>query len=79
MNSTSGMRLTDQLSVLAHGLRQDAAPQVQLLFILCQDLADQGLEGLCQCRVWDVALELVELTRCEKRSSFTTADLPTPE
>src|SRR6266478_5044478 len=56
----------DQLTVWPDRLRQGTTPLVHLGFALDEDLTDQGQQGLCQGRVRDVALELVELARREK-------------
>ena len=45
---------------------EGASPPVHLGFALAEDLADQGLEGLGQGGVGDVALVLVELARREQ-------------
>ena len=67
MNSTSGMRLDDQLAVRPHRLLNGACRQpLYLRFALDQDLTDQSLESLCQGRVRDVALVLVELAGREE-------------
>src|SRR5439155_23788650 len=56
----------DDLAVRADRLRQDMTPLVHLRFALDEDLTDEGLEGLRQGRVRDVALVLVELAGREK-------------
>src|SRR5260370_15120620 len=56
----------DQLAIRLDRLRQGTTPLVHFRFVLDENLTDQGLEGLCQGRVRDVALVLVELARREK-------------
>src|SRR5713101_1065361 len=56
----------DQLAVRLDRLRQGTTPLVHLGFALDEDLTNQGPQGLCQGRVRDVALVLVELARREK-------------
>ncbi len=56
----------DKLAVRADRLRQGITPPVHLGFALNEDLTDEGLEGLCQGRVRDVALVLVELAGREE-------------
>ena len=56
-----GNEIDDQLSVRPERLCQGAPPLLHFRFALDEDLADQGLEGLCEGRIGDVALVLVEL------------------
>ena len=56
----------DKLAVRAHRVLQRAPPPAHLRFALGEDLTDEGLEGLCQGRVRDVALVLVELAGREE-------------
>ena len=61
-----GDEIDDQLAVWSHCLQKGVSPLVHFRFGLDKDLADQGLEGLRQGRVRDVALVLVELARRKK-------------
>ena len=82
-----GNEVDDQLPVRAERLRQSAPPLLNFRFALDEDLADQGLEGLCKGRIGDVALILIGLPAAKSPrggtstlcSSLTTEDLPTPE
>src|SRR6202030_195275 len=56
----------DKLAVRADRLRQGITPLFHLGFALDEDLTDQGLQGLRQGRVRDVALVLVELAGREE-------------
>src|ERR1700722_8206991 len=58
-----GDQIDDELSMLAKRLGQRAPPRRHFRFALDQDLTDQGLEGLCERRIGNVALVLVELPR----------------
>src|SRR5216683_6627882 len=58
--------IDDQLAVCPDRLRQDGTPLFHLRFALDEDLIDQSLEGLCQCRIRNVALILVELAYREE-------------
>ena len=66
MNSSSGNEVDDELAVRAQRFLQGASPPFHFRFALDQDLTDQSLEGLCQGRVRDVALVLVELAGREE-------------
>ena len=61
-----GNEVDHQLSVRAERLCQGAPPLLHFRFALDEDLADQGLEGLCKGRIGDVALVLIELACREK-------------
>src|SRR5580704_10388263 len=55
-----------QLAIRAKSLQQKLPPVPQLSFALDEQPADQSLEGLCECRVRDTALVLVEFARRKK-------------
>src|ERR1700681_1250601 len=50
----------DELAVRLDRLRQGTTPLIHLGFALDEDLTDQGSQGLCQGRVRDVTLVLIE-------------------
>src|SRR5712692_6763896 len=56
----------DELTIRTQGLLKRVPPLDHLRFALDEDLTDQGLEGLCQSRVRDVALVLVKLAGREE-------------
>src|SRR3954451_9860356 len=64
-----GNEVDDVLSVRTERLCQGAPPLRHFRFTLDQDLADQGLEGLRERRIWNVALVLVELP-CRKKTAL---------
>src|SRR5260370_8779079 len=61
-----GDEADDQLAVRADRLYQGRTPLAHFRFVLDESLTDQGPQGLCQGRVRDVALVLVEFARREK-------------
>src|ERR1700744_5925003 len=61
-----GDEVDDKLAVRAYRVLQRAPPPGHVCFALGEDLTDKGLEGLCQGRVGDVALVLVELSGSEQ-------------
>src|ERR1700756_3760256 len=61
-----GDKTDDHLAVWTDRLSQGRTPLVHFRFVLDENLTDQRPEGLCQGRVRDVALVLVELARREK-------------
>jgi hypothetical protein len=56
----------DELAIRTQCFLKSVPPMAHLRFTFDEDLTDQGLESLCQCRVRDVALVLVELSGGEK-------------
>src|ERR1700716_233882 len=61
-----GDEVHDKLAIRAYRVLQRVSPLVYLRFALGENLIDEGLEGLCQGRVGDVALILVKLAGCEE-------------
>jgi hypothetical protein len=61
-----GDKVDDELAVRAYRVPQRSPPLLHLRFVLCEDLTDEGLEGLRQGRVRDVAFVLVELAGREQ-------------
>src|SRR6266404_654359 len=61
-----GDEVDDKLAVRAHRLPQGFPPLGHLRFALGEDLTDEGLECLCEGRVRDVALVLIELAGREE-------------
>ncbi len=61
-----GDEADDHLAVRADRVCQDRTPLVHFRFVLDENLTDQGPEGLCQRRIRDVALVLIELACGEK-------------
>src|SRR5260370_37303333 len=56
-----GNEVHDELTVRAQRLAQGILPPAKLRLTLTQKWAHKAPEGLCQCRVRDIALVLVEL------------------
>ena len=61
-----GNEVNHELAVRAESRQQGVAPGRQLAIALRQKSPDQALKSLCECRIWDVALELVELAGREQ-------------
>jgi hypothetical protein len=61
-----GNEVDHELTIRAERIDQGGSPAAKLLLALAQQRADKALEGLTHRRVWDVALVLVELARCEQ-------------
>ena len=55
-----------ELAIRTQCFLKNVPPLAHLRFTLDEDLTDQSLEGLCQGRVGDVALVLVEFAGCEE-------------
>src|ERR1700680_4463744 len=60
----------DELALCTQWFLKSVPPTGQLRFTLDEDLTDQSLEGLCQSRVGDVALVLVEFAGCEEAARW---------
>ena len=58
--------IDDELAIRTQCFLKSVPPMAHLRFTLDEDLTDQGLESLCQSRVRDVALVLVELAGREE-------------
>src|SRR6266702_3389558 len=52
--------LDDEPCVRAEGIAERVAPRRQISFALSQESLDQALERLSECRIRDIALELIE-------------------
>src|SRR6202042_2571712 len=61
-----GDKIDDQLAVRTQRLLENGPPPAERCLALAQKRADEALESLGQCGVWDVALVLVELTGREE-------------
>src|SRR5205807_3530164 len=55
-----------ELAVRSKRIEQGGAPLAHLRVALAEDLSDEALEGLRQRRIRNIALVLVELSRCEQ-------------
>ena len=55
-----------ELAVRSKRIEQGGAPLAHLRVALAEDLSDEALEGLSQRRIRNIALVLVELSRCEQ-------------
>src|ERR1700740_3033140 len=58
--------IDDELAIRTQCFLKNVPPMAHLRFAFDEDLTNQSLEGLCQGRIRDVALVLVEFARCEK-------------
>ncbi len=61
-----GNEVDHELAVRAESLQQGVAPRHQLGVALGEKPTDQASKCLCECRIWDVTLELVELAGREQ-------------
>src|SRR5262249_7060923 len=61
-----GNEVRDQPSVRTECIVQRFAPRIQLGFALTQERTDQTLKRLCERRIRNIALVLIELARSEQ-------------